>query len=332
MSTTATRLITLIMLLQRKRKQKAADLAEQLGVSVRTVHRYINELNEMGIPIYSERGPDGGFSLVRGYKMPPLVFTPQEAAAVYLGTSLVEEIWGQLYADAARSVTAKLDNVLPDEQRQEVAWARRTLVATGMHRADHARLGPLLEKLRRAARQRRRVTMIYQSRSRPKPLERDVETYALVHRWGWWYVIGHCCLRDAMRVFRVDRIQELSLRPDTYQIPDDFDVRQYLAQETWFPPQFQVRLHFSAQAASEAQDEVGTWDTVEEKPDGSLVVTFGATDLAWAARVALWYGPEVTVLQPKVLRRRVRELASAVATNYPPTTEDEAEGHHSSNS
>jgi len=315
-STTATRLITLIMLLQRKPNQKAADLAEELGVSVRTVHRYINELNDMGIPIYSERGPCGGFSLVRGYKMPPLVFTPQEAVAIYLGTSLVEEIWGQLYADAARGVTAKLDNVLPDEQRREVAWARRTLVATGMHRADHAPLGPLLEKLRRAARQRRRVTMVYQTRSRSAPLERDVDPYALVHRWGWWYVIGRCCLRDAMRVFRVDRIQELTIGVDTYHVPNDFDVHQYLAQETWFPPQFQVRMRFSPEAALEARDEGQTWNKAEEEPDGSLVVTFGATDLDWAARVALWYGPEVEVLEPEELRRQVEVWTRAAAAQY----------------
>ena len=136
MSNTATRLITLIMLLQRQPNQKANELAEQLGVSRRTIQRYINMLDEMGIPIYSERGPYGGFSLVRGYKMPPLVFTPEEAVAVYLGTSLVEEMWGQLYRDAAQGALAKLDNVLPNDQPHEVAWARRTLLATHMHRTD----------------------------------------------------------------------------------------------------------------------------------------------------------------------------------------------------
>ena len=316
MSTTATRLITLIMLLQRKPKQKAANLAEKLDVSVRTVHRYIDQLNQMGIPIYSERGPYGGFSLVRGYKMPPLVFTPEEAVAVYLGTSLVEEIWGRLYADAARAVTAKLDNLLPDEQRREVAWARHTLVATGMHRADHAPLAPLLEKLRQAARQRHRVTMVYQSRSRPQPLERDVDLYALVYRWGWWYVIGHCHLRSAMRVFRVDRIQELTLRQETYEVPDDFDVHQYLEQVSWFPPQFQVRMRFSPPAVDAALEERASWDAIEEQLDGSLVVTFGATDLAWAARIALWYGPQVTVLEPEALRKRVSEEARAIAAKY----------------
>jgi predicted DNA-binding transcriptional regulator YafY len=320
MSTTASRLITLIMLLQRKPKQKAADLAAELGVSVRTVHRYIDELNEMGIPVYSERGPYGGFSLVRGYKMPPLIFTPEEAVAVHLGTSLVEEVWGSLYADAARGVTAKLDNVLPDEQRREVAWAQRTLVATGLHRGDHTPLAPALEKLRRAARQRRRVTMLYRSRSQPEPAERDVEPYALVHRWGWWYLIGHCCLREALRTFRVDRIQRLTLLETTYRVPESFDVHRYLAEEPWFPVQFQVRLRFSPQAARDVRDEGSSWDTVEEEPDGSLVVSFGASDLGWAARVALWYGPDVTVLEPEELRRRLKELASAVADKYPPYT------------
>lgn len=133
MTTTATRLITLIMLLQRRPNQKAEELARALGVSVRTLHRYMTMLDEMGIPIYSERGPHGGFSLVRGYKMAPLVFTPEEAVAVYLGTSLVGEMWGRLYEGAAQGALAKLDNVLPEEQRHEVAWARRSLVAIAKH-------------------------------------------------------------------------------------------------------------------------------------------------------------------------------------------------------
>ena len=106
MTTPATRLITLIMLLQRRPNQKAADLAEKLGVSVRTLHRYFGMLEEMGIPVYAERGPYGGFSLVRGYKLPPLIFTPEEAVAVYLGTSLVGEMWGQLYREAAQGALA----------------------------------------------------------------------------------------------------------------------------------------------------------------------------------------------------------------------------------
>src|SRR5512136_2315573 len=102
MSQPASRLITLIMLLQRQPNQKAAELAHKLGISVRSLHRYMAMLDEMGIPVYSERGPYGGFSLVRGYKMPPLVLSSEEAVAVYLGTSLVSEMWGKLYQDAVQ--------------------------------------------------------------------------------------------------------------------------------------------------------------------------------------------------------------------------------------
>jgi predicted DNA-binding transcriptional regulator YafY len=70
--------------------------------------RYIAQLDEMSIPIYAERSPYGGYSLVRGYKMPPLVLTPEEAVAMTLGTSLVDEMWGELYQDAALGALAKL--------------------------------------------------------------------------------------------------------------------------------------------------------------------------------------------------------------------------------
>ena len=121
MTKPASRLIMLITLLQNRTNQKAADLAAELNVSVRTLHRYLAMLDEMGIPIYAERGPFGGFSLVRGYKMPPLVFTPEEAAAVSLGTGLVEDLWGDLYLQPAHAALAKLENLLPEQQRDEVS-------------------------------------------------------------------------------------------------------------------------------------------------------------------------------------------------------------------
>jgi len=319
MSNTATRLITLIMLLQRRPNQKAAELAQELGVSRRTIQRYVAMLDQMGIPVYSERGPHGGFSLVRGYKMPPLVFTPEEAVAVHLGTSLVGEMWGRLYQEAAQGALAKLDNVLPDEQRHEVAWARRTLLATGMHRADHASLAPLLEKLRRATRERRRVALIYRGRDQPESLRRDVDPYALVHRWGWWYGIGYCHLRGAIRTFRVDRIVELTLLDETFETLADFDIQEYLAAEPHTQPRVQVRLRFAPGAALLALDDRAFWDTVDEQPDGSVIVTFATPNLEGAARAALSYGSHAIVLEPDELRRLVSERARAITAQYTST-------------
>ena len=317
MSNTATRLITLIMLLQRRPNQKAGELAAALGVSVRSLHRYMAMLEEIGIPIYSERGPQGGFSLVRGYKMPPLVFTPEEAVAVYLGASLVAEMWGRLYEEAATGALAKLDNVLPAEQRHEVAWARRKLVTTGLHRGAQEPVAPLLEKLRRAARERRRVRMVYRSRNQPQPVERIFDPYALVHRWGWWYAVGYCHLRQALRSFRVDRIADLALTDQCFQIPADFDIHAYLTAEFQGQSMLPVHMRFAPQAASIALDNRAFWESMERQEDGAIVVTFTTPDLEWAASTILAYGPLVTVLEPAELSAKVKEWAQAILESYP---------------
>jgi predicted DNA-binding transcriptional regulator YafY len=316
MTNTATRLITLIMLLQRQTNQKAADLAARLGISVRSLHRYIVMLDEMGIPVYSERGPYGGFSLVRGYKMPPLVFTPEEAVAVTLGTSLVGEMWGQLYQEAAQGALAKLDNVLPDEQRQEVGWARRSLVASGLLRAGLEGQASTLGKLRRGVRELRRVHIVYQSSSSPEAQARKLDPYGLVHRWGWWYVVGYCHLRQAVRLFRIDRIRELALTDEAFTQPAGFDVREYLETEFQDQPQVRARMRFIPQGAFIARDGHLSWDSWEEQPDGSTIVTFRSPDLNWAASTVLAYGPLVEVLEPPELRQTVQEWATAVVSSY----------------
>ena len=315
-NTTATRLITLIMTLQRQPNQKAADLAQKLGVSVRTLHRYFGMLDEIGIPIYAERGPYGGFSLVRGYKLPPLVFPPEEAVALYLGTSLVSEMWGRLYQESAQGALAKLENVLPDEQRNEVAWARRSLVATGMQRADLSALGPTLEKLRRAAREQQLVNMHYQSTTGDKVTERQVDPYALVYRGGWWYLVGYCHLRDALRTFRVDRIQGLETLSQTFQMPDDFEVHAYLEQEFVDQPVVRAKLRFKPEGAHVALSERSIWEALEENSDGSVDVSLSAPDLTWLASITISFANLVTVLEPPELREMVREWARSVVELY----------------
>lgn len=316
MSHTATRLITLIMLLQRQPNQRAADLAAALAVSTRTVHRYIGMLEEMGIPVYSERGRHGGFSLARGYRLPPLVFTPAEAVAVSLGTSLVSEVWGKLYEEAAQGALAKLHNVLPEEQRQEISWAGQTLIATNMHRSEQLPLMPLLEKLRQATRERRRVRLWYQGRQLPEPVEREADAYGLAYRWGWWYAVGYCHLRQAVRTFRVDRIKKLILLEETITRPPAFRIQAYLKTVPEPPPAIEVVMRVRPEGAFLAEHGRAYWHTMEPQPDGALLVTFGAQNINYAASTVISYGPLVDVLAPPALQETLRDWATAVAQKY----------------
>ena len=140
--------------------------------------------------------------------------------------------------------------------------------------------------------------------------------YALVFRWGWWYVVGYCLLRQEMRSFRLDRIEALQLTVETFQIPAGFDIYAYLDEEWRSQPQIQVKLRFAPQAAHVALTNRSYWDKLEEQSDGTIIVSLTTPDLNWAASSALAYGPFVTVLEPEVLRKMVADWARAIAALY----------------
>lgn len=315
MSNVATRLLSLILLLQSRPSWKASQLADELNVSERTVHRYMVMLEEMGIPIYSERGPYGGFSLVRGYKLPPLLFTAEEATVLYMGANLVREVWGQTYGDAVTAVTAKLDNVLPDDLLQEVARNRQSLVVGGLTRMDYRHWESKIHTLRQCIGERRCVRLLYQGFAQ-EITDRVLEPYALTFQWGLWYVVGFCRLRKDMRTFRVDRIQQVAPLDEQFAVPRDFSVREYLRRSTNFEPAYTVVVHLAASAAPDVRERHGHWMEMTDHDDGSVTVRFGVAGLDWAAGWVLSQGPEATALEPPELIQRVRLAAAGIVKRY----------------
>lgn len=317
MANVATRLISIILMLQRRGTLKAGELAEELGVSERTVHRYMGMLDELGIPIYSERGPYGGFSLVRGYKLPPLIFTPEEATALYLGAELVRDIWGISYFDAAVAATAKLDNVLPDALLQEVRQAQRGLLVTGWLRRDYGPWAPILDDLRRAVARRRRTVLSYQS-FRRETTQRTVDPYALALQWGNWYLVGYCHLRAELRTFRVDRIQQVEIGSETFEVPASFSAREFLMRMAQERPAtyYRVAVRFDPEVAHIVRERREEWQDLTEQGDGSVILAFDASDLAWPCRWVLTYQDRATVIGPPELAAMVRDAAQAIAARY----------------
>lgn len=317
MANVATRLISIILMLQRRGTLKAGELAEELGVSERTIHRYMGMLDEMGIPIYSERGPYGGFSLVRGYKLPPLIFTPEEATALYLGAELVRDIWGASYSDAVVAATAKLDNVLPDALLQEVRQAQRGLLVTGWLRRDYGPWAPILDDLRRAVARRRRTVLIYQS-FRQETTQRTVDPYTLALQWGNWYLVAHCHLRGDLRTFRVDRIQRVELGSETFEVPASFSAREHLMRMAQERPAtyHRVAVRFEPEVAHIVRERHEEWQDLTEQGDGSVMLAFDASDLAWPCRWVLTYQDKATVIGPPELAAMVRDAAQSIAARY----------------
>jgi predicted DNA-binding transcriptional regulator YafY len=164
--------------------------------------------------------------------------------------------------------------------------------------------------------------MLYQGGSDREPIERQVNPYALVYRSGWWYLVGYCQLRQALRTFRVDRVQQLELLSEPFQVPEDFDVHAYLDEMFKDQPQIQARLRFTPEAAHIARTNLTGWETCQENPDGSADVIMLATDLNWLASLVLSFSTWVTVLDPPELRAKVHEWALGTAALYEDSSQE----------
>jgi predicted DNA-binding transcriptional regulator YafY len=200
-----------------------ASLAGRLGVDERTLRRYAQHLTDLGIPIESRRGRYGGYRLMPGYKLPPLMLTDDEAVAVVLGlvagrrTGLVTDT-----AAAADSASAKVLRVLPAELRRRLDALLSTADFTAKEWSANPPGTGVLLVIADAARRRQPVTITYTS-WRGSSSERRVEPYGLVFHSGRWYVTGLDSLRGEVRTFRLDRIAAAAPAPGSFEVPPDFE-------------------------------------------------------------------------------------------------------------
>ena len=178
---------------------------------------------------------------------------------------------------------------------------------------------PYLELLRDAIYNRRQVRMLYRSRSQAEPMQRDVDPYKLVSRWGEQYCIGYCHWRQAPRTFRLDRIAELEVLDQIFAEPTDFDLEAYMAVNPFFQPTVSARLRFPPESALLALNNRAFWETLEEQSDGAVIVTFVVPDMEAAAGLVLRIGFPVIIEEPPELLELVRTQARAIATHFAST-------------
>lgn len=198
-----TRVLTVLELLQARPGVSSAVIARQLEVDRRTVRRYIAMLQDLGIPVETTRGPHGGYRLRPGFKLPPLMLADDEALAITLSLIAAQRQGLSLDPLSTAGALAKIERVLPDALRERVQAVRDVVAfhaATAMPRPE----GATLMLLSLAAQRGQQVLLRYQTGE--AETERHVDPYGLVYHWDRWYLAGWCHLRQARRVFRVDRV------------------------------------------------------------------------------------------------------------------------------
>jgi predicted DNA-binding transcriptional regulator YafY len=305
-----TRVLTVLELLQSHQRLSGPELAARLEVNARTARRYITMLQDMGIPIEAERGRYGAYRLRPGFKLPPLMFSDEEALAVTLGLLAARRLGLAGTAPAVEGALAKIERVLPAALRERIQAVQAALVLD-LARADASPSSAMVLELSQAAQACRRVTMRYRN-ERGDETVRQLDPYGIVFRQGRWYTAGHCHLRNALRLFRLDRVEELRIEEERFTRPDDFDAAAFVVQSlasmpnTW---EVEVLLRTSLEIARRRVSPV--FGTLEECDQGVLLRAHG-DHLSWMARELVATGLTLTVLRPMALKDELRRLAEAV--------------------
>jgi predicted DNA-binding transcriptional regulator YafY len=282
MANPTTRVLALLELLQTHGLMSGAELARRLEVDPRTLRRYIVALETLGIPVLAERGRDGGYRLMHGFKLPPMMFSDDEALALALGLVASRKLGLASAGPAGASALAKLERVMPENPRLRMRAVGET-VALDIARATSSGDADILATLSAAAQKRQSARVRYLSQQREQT-ERGIDPYGLAYLGGSWYVVAYCHLRRERRSFRLDRIQSAALLPASFARPDDFDALAYMTTAFATLPRahsVQVLLHADMGRACRAiPASLGVLQAVA----GGTMLHIQADDLEWMAR------------------------------------------------
>jgi predicted DNA-binding transcriptional regulator YafY len=293
-----------------------ADLAARLDVDERTVRRYVAHLADLGIPVRSARGRYGGYRLAAGYRLPPLMFTDDEALAVLLGLVVGGRAGVPTTSvAAAESAVAKLRRVLPtaladrlDALLQTADFADLSVVARDPAEWETT----VLLLLAQAARDRKPVAITYVAAD-GRSSERTVHPYGIVAHAGRWYLTGADSASGASRVFRLDRMSNPQLQSGTFDVPDDFNpAGQVLTGIATAPRRHSVSLLVRAtaeRAHSLFPAGLVTVESAADDDDSWVRVRLQAERLDWVPAVLAGLDLPFVIESPAALRDLVRECA-----------------------
>ena len=295
------RLIGILSILLQREKFTAPELAEQFEVSRRTIQRDIDSLCRAGIPISTVQGTGGGISIMEGYRVDRTILTAPEMQAILAGLRSLDSVSGtRRYAQLMEKLSAGTGGLVPGGAHMLIdlaSWYKTSLP-------------PKIEQIQGAMEQHRTIRFTYFS---PKGESvRTVEPYYLVFHWSTWYVWGWCQLRQDFRLFKLNRMTELTtgeaFAPRSAPLPD-------LEPERVFPVKYQVTVLFDPSSRWRLVEEYGA-DCFTVEPDGRLRFTGGFPDgdsvLSWI----LTFGDKAELLEPEELREQLGVLSQTLADRY----------------
>jgi predicted DNA-binding transcriptional regulator YafY len=311
------RLFATILLLQNKPNMTSRDLADHFGVSRRTIFRDLSALAESGVPLTYSEG--GGYEILEGYQLPPLMLSAREAATLLVGTEFMK-----LQADAslredADAVALKIRAVLPREVGEYVDGLRENTVLDPywLHAVQEGGMeSGRWYKLSEAVARSRKVIMEYFVESRAELTKRRVDPLGLVYYTDHWNLIAFDHLREEVRNFRLDRIREMYVLTERFERPSDFDLTAYLQELGLSADRERIHLRFTSGAYARARAEIPAKIESEVRNGDVIDVQFTFGNLPYLSGWLLRYAADIQVIAPETLKNGHIAAAKAIMATY----------------
>jgi len=320
----ASRLVSALLLLQSRGRMTAHALADELGVSVRTVYRDISALQHSGVPIFAESGHSGGFELVAGYSTRLTGMTRDEVEAIFL-IGLPEAAADLGLATAATGARLKIESGLPAALRTAADRLRGRFLLdapTWFHEEEPV---PHLDALARALWDGRTVQIVYERWKAPTEVSRVLEPLGVVLKSGRWYLVARQQGSARINSYRVAKIRNLSTLADEARPPDDFDLATWWRDHTaelrsrLVTGEATIRLapHALDRLADSAlPDVIRAVEAGAVEPDGWVRAVIPIESLVHAEKELLRLGTGVEVLEPLALRDILARAAAGMMDIY----------------
>lgn len=307
------RLIQLMMRINAKRSFTVRELADEFGLSTRTITRDLQELSELGVPVYTIQGRGGGYRLLQERLLPPISFTENEAVAMFFACQMMDYFSAIPFGEGADAALHKFYHYLPADIREQIDRLKNRIMFWSPYRSMSA---GILQTLLQAIMIRNVLTIEYRSSSGVS--ERNIQPIGLYASSGYWYCPAYCFTREEIRQFRADRILSAVINS---AIPSRADISQKTLLDEpihndWEQTRLELEITNKGVWMLESNAQFGSYIRRNEDGSGTVIIEIAVQDMNFYVDLIWQWGEEVKIVGPAEAKAYMQQKIESMRLLY----------------
>lgn len=302
------RIIAILIQLQSCRIVKARELADRFQVSLRTIYRDMQSLEDAGVPILAEAGQ--GYSIMEGYRLPPVMFTREEAASFVAAEKIMQQMTDKSLGAYFSSAMFKIKSVLHSRDKEWINSIQSQILVRRGQELFNENVPNALEIIMESIAEQKQVDLTYSAFEAAGPVRRIIEPVGLFHEFDYWYILGYCHLRKDYRQFRTDRIIKIE-RTGQFFINTHASLQELRNKDSRQEEKMLIKILVDKRIARHIQSSKKYYGFTEETDLGDqIAMTFLTCEFDEGfPRWFMMFGDSAEIIEPASMKERVHELA-----------------------